>query len=244
MSANDFFVLKESGSYQLNSVTALMYAMAGSNADFTTFDVKILEDNGGTPGNEIFTKTNMTPLTYYEHNELYMGYKTYWVTLDLEGVGLDVNPNEDTRYWMVFQSHSLNNFDKFWVLYPYTEGWNTQPTYTSSDSGQTWTKVTQFGNGDHYDGFMEIESTCDTMGVNDLNKDKFSYYPNPVNNTLNIVTGHQIKNISVINLAGQVVGNLSAIDGKVDLSSLPTGVFVLKVVLDNKQIETFKIVKK
>lgn len=242
--ANDFFVPKESGTYNLNTVSVLLYAMAGSNTDFTTFDVKILIDDNGKPGTEIYSKTEIQPLLVDEPGDLYMGYRLFWVTLDLGSVSLAVNSAEDTRYWMVFHSHSLNNMDMFWVLYPYTEGWNTQPTY-SQNTNQSWEKVTHFGNGDHYDGFMKINASCDQMAVSDLNNLKFNFYPNPVQQTLNIQTNKNIENVSIRNLAGQEVFRPSKlIDGKINMKHLKKGVYIVKITLEGGQIETLRVLKR
>lgn len=241
--ANDFFVPKNAGFYNLNAVKVLMYAMAGSNTDFTTFDVKILNDNDGQPGNEIYSKTDMQPLEVTEPGDLYMGYRLFWVTLDIGSVSLPVNPDEDTRFWMVFQSHSLNNFDMFWVLYPYTEGWTTQPAYTAN--GDNWTKATNYGNGDFYDGFMEIEASCDQMAVTDFSGVKFNYYPNPVQNQLTIDSNLKIRTLNFINSAGQSVLEMKEINNeKINTSSLGKGVYIVRATLENGQIETFKIIKR
>lgn len=149
------------------------------------------------------------------------------------------------RFWMVFQAHSLNNFDISWVLYPYTEGWETQPAYTSSDDGQTWEKVTNFGNGDHYDGFMRIEAFCAALGVNDQHDYSFRTYPNPVTDFLKIDSSLEIKKIEIHNSTGQKVlkqSNLTT--GRIDLSQLLPGVYFVRVELEGGRIETFKVMKK
>lgn len=245
MTANDFFVPKDYIQYYLNSVTVMMYAMAGSETDFTTFDLKILDDDNGKPGTEIYSKTGIDIYEAVNKGELYMGYMIYKVRIDLDPVELPVNPDEDSRYWIVFQSHSLNNFDMFWVLYPYTEGWRTQPAYTSSNNGQSWTKVTQYGTGDHYDGFMEIDADCGILGLNDLEAAEFSFYPNPVNDILNINSEKNIRQLTVTNAAGQKVLTLSDKNiSKIDMSRFVPGTYFIRALLEDGRIETFKIVKK
>lgn len=245
--ANDFFVFEDSVGMYINQVKVLMYSMAGSDLDFATFDVKIFDDNDGKPGTELFSKTDLTPLSYYQSNEIYMGYLTYWVTLDLDWLQVwpDIPAEEDMRFWMVFQAHSLNNFDISWVLYPYTEGWETQPAYISLNNGQSWEKVTNFGNGDHYDGFMRIEAFCAALGVNDQHDYSFRTYPNPVTDFLKIDSSLEIKKIEIHNSTGQKVlkqSNLTT--GRIDLSQLLPGVYFVRVELEGGRIETFKVMKK
>lgn len=75
----------------------------------------------------------------------------------------------------------------------------------------------------------------------------FAFQPNPVDNTLYITTGKTIMNIAVFNMAGQQVMNLDAVKsvrGELNVSSLPKGVYVVKTLLEDGQVKTFKIVKK
>lgn len=244
--ANDFFVPQGVEAYQLNSVTALIYAMAGSNTDFTVFDVKVWEDDEGKPGAMIESFDELTASNVSEHSEIFVGYRTFWVTLDLDGLELEIDENEDKRYWITVVAHSLNHFDLFWVAYPYTDGWNTKPVMESSDGGQTWTLVTQYGTGDYYDSYMTIDADCEeSMSVADLTAVDFNYYPNPARDFLHIEAKKEIRSISVFNTAGQAVVQTSKLnDGKVNISHLAAGVYVFRVVLEDGKVETFKVVKR
>lgn len=242
--ANDFFVPKTAQNYQLNSVTALIYAMAGSNTDFTTFDVKILSDNDGVPGELIQSYDAVSPASVVLAPEIFFGYKTYYVNIDTDGLELEGSNDEDTRYWVIFSATSFNNMDMFWVAYPYTNGWETRPTLTTID-GNTWIEASQFFTGDKYDSFMEIDASCDMMGVKDLNAFEFNYYPNPVRDILTLDSRKAIEKVEIFNISGQSLGKtFKAEHGKIDMSGLQAGVYVFKVVLEGGQVETFKIVKK
>ena len=73
----------------------------------------------------------------------------------------------------------------------------------------------------------------------------FAYYPNPVKDVLNITSNKPVENVAVYNLAGQnVLANAKINNGQINVSSLPTGVYVFKLTLQGGQVETFKIVKK
>lgn len=80
-----------------------------------------------------------------------------------------------------------------------------------------------------------------------INSDKvsISLFPNPVQNQLNI-TGIQLAEISkveVYDLFGKKVLESSLMDSSVDVSTLETGVYVLHVTLDSRQIITGKFTK-
>lgn len=245
MTANDFFVMRDLFRFFVVSVKLKLYTMAGSENDFTTFDVHLLNDDGGIPGTEIFSKTAITDFEVENTGDLYMGHMVYNVTINIDSTNLEGSMEEATRYWISIQAHSLSNSDIFWVLYPYTEGWTTLPTVNSTDGGQTWTKVTRYGTGDHYDGFMELENDCWMLDTDDIEKKEFNFYPNPVTAQLSINSEKNIRQLTVTNAAGQKVLILSNKNiSKIDMSRFVPGTYFVRALLEDGRIETFKIVKK
>lgn len=88
------------------------------------------------------------------------------------------------------------------------------------------------------------EFTDATLAVQDVNKSKINYYPNPVVDQLQISNDKKISNIEVYNASGSAVKNVSinAEKGSVDMRQLPAGVYILKINSD-KQSETIKVIK-
>jgi len=80
--------------------------------------------------------------------------------------------------------------------------------------------------------------------VEDLQSIGFSYYPNPVQNTLNMTANTAIDNVSVLNLLGQEILNVSPskLQSSVDFSDLNAGVYLVKVQIGNTS-GTIKVVK-
>lgn len=75
----------------------------------------------------------------------------------------------------------------------------------------------------------------------------FNYYPNPVKDILNIDTNSDIKYIEVYNLQSQKIMSLEAekvVNGKVNVRALPQGVYVFRVIFDNGEVKSLKVVKK
>lgn len=71
-------------------------------------------------------------------------------------------------------------------------------------------------------------------GVNELATEIFSIYPNPTNSTLTIKTdGTPIKHLAVVDVLGKKVSqpNLKA-DGTIDVSMLPSGMYILNLTTD------------
>ncbi len=72
-----------------------------------------------------------------------------------------------------------------------------------------------------------------------------SIYPNPANNELNVQALTQISNIEIINLLGQSMGmyQVNANSTQLDISSLNTGTYFLRVTIDNAS-KVYKFIKR
>lgn len=83
------------------------------------------------------------------------------------------------------------------------------------------------------------------MGMEDNTITNFTYYPNPMEDVLNITANLDIKSVAVFNVLGQeILGNNHFTDNKVDVSALPTGTFIFRVTFENGSTKSFKAVKK
>jgi len=95
-------------------------------------------------------------------------------------------------------------------------------------------------------GQHTIELTCSTVSVSDFaSPDAFTFYPNPVSNMLNIKAQNNINNVAVYNMLGQEVLRTApnAVVSEVDMSSLQTGAYFVKVTIENAT-KTIKVIKK
>src|SRR5690606_25924051 len=227
--ANDFFVPMDAEQYKINSVTLLLLPIGGQN-DFSTFDLKILNDNEGTPGSVEESFTNLTPTSIAPSGELFGGYDTYYVTFDLNEFELPVNPESDSRYWLQVSGNSVSGQNIFWAGYVHNMEWATKFNYISNDDGTTWTPVTEMSHqGKYFDSIWSIDANCEELGTSDLNSFDFTYHPNPVKDVLNISSKKSVENVSVFNLAGQkVLNNAKVSNNQVDVSSLTSGTYVFK----------------
>lgn len=83
-----------------------------------------------------------------------------------------------------------------------------------------------------------------TLSTGDFDDKSFTYYPNPVKNILNLSYTKNITNVTVYNLLGQSVldNKNDATSSIVDMSHLPTGTYIVKVMADN-QVKTIKVMK-
>ncbi|MES2410503.1 MAG: T9SS type A sorting domain-containing protein [Bacteroidota bacterium] len=92
-------------------------------------------------------------------------------------------------------------------------------------------------------GSFELTVTA-TLGTGEFDSSSFSYYPNPVKNTLNLSYNKEISDVEVFNLLGQKVlsSNVNSNDVQVNMSNLANGPYMVKVT-SNNQVKTLKVIK-
>ncbi len=83
-----------------------------------------------------------------------------------------------------------------------------------------------------------------SLGNNSFDNANFSYYPNPVKNTLNLSYNQEISNVEVFNLLGQKVSSnvINANAAQIDMSNLSKGAYMVRVT-SNNQLKTIKVIK-
>jgi hypothetical protein len=83
-----------------------------------------------------------------------------------------------------------------------------------------------------------------TLGAKEFAIAGFTYYPNPVNNVLNLTAREQITDVTVTNLLGQQVLNktINVMQAAIDVTSLAKGTYLLTVTA-GANTATVKIVK-
>lgn len=88
-------------------------------------------------------------------------------------------------------------------------------------------------------------ASANTLSVNDFSNSFISIYPNPAQNVLHVKAGFENRiQLEILNIHGQVVQSEEFSGGKtlIDISTLPTGLYVLQVN-DGIQKITKKLVK-
>lgn len=82
------------------------------------------------------------------------------------------------------------------------------------------------------------------LATTEISKNKVSVYPNPAKDVLNISSENKIESVNVFNLAGQkTLYNGKLTNGILDISQLPSGVYLLDVHYQNGETETTKFIK-
>jgi len=77
-----------------------------------------------------------------------------------------------------------------------------------------------------------------TLGIDDvtLNTNAVKLYPNPVSDRLFIKSTEQVKNISIYNINGQLVKQAIETSNGIDVSVLPSGLYMIQIQTNNNSI--------
>ena len=91
---------------------------------------------------------------------------------------------------------------------------------------------------------FKISAYDGSLGNSSFDNSNFSYYPNPVKNTLNLSYNQEISSVEVFNLLGQKVSsnNFNANTAQIEMSNLSKGAYMVRVT-SNNQVKTIKVIK-
>ena len=116
-------------------------------------------------------------------------------------------------------------------------------TLTGLNAGDTY-YIQAWNAGTGEEGTFDIEVTGTVVSVADLQAVGFTYYPNPVKNSLMMKADETISSVSIFNMLGQEVKRVqpSALETSVDMSNLSSGTYFVKATVGNA-VGTFKVIK-
>jgi hypothetical protein len=90
--------------------------------------------------------------------------------------------------------------------------------------------------------FLQIVSTCASISELNYEKNTIVIFPNPANNTISLFTDYEFKDLVIINGLGQVVSTVTQ-QKMINIESLSSGIYFIKLYDDNKLITTKKFIK-
>ncbi len=244
LTADDFFVPKDSEAFNLKSIKLLLVPLAGTE-DFKNFTFEIRKDSNNSPGDIVASYENLDNLEITQTSDDIQGFPTYWAnfTIPNNGLSLPVDHNQNTRYWMTVQVWSKTNNNIGIVNFHRINGWETAPTFQSLDDRATWITTT-WEEDPGLESNWSFDAECSLMGTSESNTDNLTYYPNPVKDVLNISSFKNIKEISILSYTGQKLMEIKNFNaGQINLSSLKSGNYLLNIKFENEKIKVIKIQK-
>ena len=123
------------------------------------------------------------------------------------------------------------------------ENYAAETTFTSDGTTTYYIAVGGYDSDDI--GNFQLTVSCLNLSLTDLdNPAAFTYFPNPVKNTLNLNAQNTIENVRMYNMLGQEVlrATPNNVDSELDLSNLQTGTYFVKVTIASVT-KTIRVIK-
>ncbi|WP_304144663.1 T9SS type A sorting domain-containing protein [Mesoflavibacter zeaxanthinifaciens] len=133
--------------------------------------------------------------------------------------------------------------DEGTVILSNGSSWNSIISDLTLTAGTYYVQVSGY---DGAEGTFCLSVDAVSLSTEDFNQEvAFTYYPNPVNNNLNLSSQKEINNVSVYNMVGQEVyrSTPNTMTDVVDMSGLQAGAYFVKVTVGNAT-KTVKVIKK
>lgn len=128
---------------------------------------------------------------------------------------------------------------------------------TTSTPTQNYVDFTPSVSGDYYFGFNAYSAAnqfylfvddiaiTPALATPDFNSNKFTVYPNPVKDILNIGYNKTIADVAIYNILGQevLVKKVNADQSQINVANLSKGTYLVKVTAEDGATKTMKVVK-
>lgn len=112
--------------------------------------------------------------------------------------------------------------------------------YLGIYSGST----TGFGGDAKAHGYsVRCVNTKNDLGTHNAQPLKLNIVPNPVSKNFSVISESKIANIEIFNTSGQKVKTAQEAKN-IDVANLPSGLYIVNIILENGKTETTKIIKK
>ncbi|MBP7965147.1 MAG: starch-binding protein [Paludibacteraceae bacterium] len=168
-----------------------------------------------------------------------------WTKVNLYAWGTDATGTKYTGVWpgtamtTVVNGWYKHTFDASIkeVNFIFNNGTSqTSDLYTNEDVCYSWTGVTE-----------KLEEGCDITPIKHIvNNQAITIYPNPAENTLYITTEGAMKNIEIFSAMGALISRIerNMTSQTIDVSTVQSGIYFIRIMLDNGSFATSKFIKK
>jgi len=153
--------------------------------------------------------------------------------------------NSSTSKWEFLADSGNGDFVNPFLIYSNTSSSAPNPPDLSLG---TWVENTAATSGICGGNLSSSNATLtgavqsSVLSTSDLDRLDFKAYPNPVKDYLLFSGNFKIKSVELISYSGQKLSELTLINGKVNLSNLKKGFYILKLDTDKGE-KTIKIIK-
>lgn len=185
------------------------------------------------------TTTSLTPinLTYVWGNAGYSGSTScnYVSRFSVESFPTQIDAANPGTITLRFYPQTFNTYSK-------VQG-NCIKTGTSNGVGDVVGDL-QISENDVYAATMDLRGTgALTTAINEVRNANASFvYPNPTNNVLNIVNSNAI-HYEIVDTKGLQVAQGKLIGQNIDVSSLASGMYILKLMTIEGEVDAKRVIK-
>lgn len=174
----------------------------------------------------------------YGNNELII--KTFYPNLPGHAIALDINAlnlESGFDFMTIYDGESTNDLAFAGGL----ELTGSNPTTTFFQATNSAGAITVEFTSDfavNTTGW-DITVSCVSLSTNEFSKNDVSVYPNPVDNLLNISSKTALSQLIIYDIKGKIVSKKSLnqeLDTKMDLGSLGSGIYFIKLISENSSI--------
>ncbi len=224
-------------------------------SDLSAFGIGSANNGGGSDGKEFtFPAVSVTAGTYLYVTSDLVGFNSFFDTSlsNYQSGAMGVNGDDAIELFengVVIDTFGDINTDGTGTAWDYVDGWAYRNNGTGPDGAtfniNNWT----FSGPNNLDGVTNSESTkpfptnSQVLSANTFKTLVFNIHPNPTNLgyvTLNLKNTTKT-NISVFNVLGKLVLSKTLTNNTLDVSSLNSGVYLVKIT-QKKAIGTTKLV--
>jgi hypothetical protein len=98
--------------------------------------------------------------------------------------------------------------------------------------------------GEYYGNMKYYRNTTTTIGVDDANALDFKLYPNPATHLVRVEMGSEVLvHAELMDMHGQLLRSIEHLDDGIDLSDLPTGVYLIRLTNQRGESAIKRLVK-
>ena len=173
------------------------------------------------------------------------GGSDYTITYDYGGTGASFPEKLKVAYGTSASAAAMTT-----ELADYPNVTNATPnsdsqTFTAPSSGVYYFGFQAYSDADQF--YLHLDNIAVEVALSTSefeNQSAFTYYPNPVKNTLTLNAQNTIENVTMYNMLGQEVlsANPYSVDSDIDMSNLANGSYFVKVTIANIT-KTIRVIK-
>jgi hypothetical protein len=117
--------------------------------------------------------------------------------------------------------------------------------FTPSVSGDYYFGFNAYSVADQWNLMVDDISITETLATPGFESNKFTFYPNPVKDVLNIGYSKTIAKVAMYNILGQEVleKTINGDQSQINVSNLPKGTYLVKVTTEDGSVKTIKVIK-